>query len=132
VLDPHNGRLCYASAGHPPAFLYRRGADAIGALDSTGTVLGVMPGEEWVSLTLKWAPGDALLLYTDGITEARPAGTEDLFEAERVRQVFFRHRKDPPDRILSNVFSAVQAYSGGALHDDCAMLLVSHPFPASG
>lgn len=126
VLDPEAGRLSFASAGHCPVFLYRRRADAIGTLESTGTLLGMMPGISWDSESHKWEPGDAILLYTDGISEAHPPGSFDLFETTRIRDLFAARRHAPPQDILHTIFDAAHTYSDGVMHDDCAMLLVTH------
>jgi sigma-B regulation protein RsbU (phosphoserine phosphatase) len=126
VLDPKAGRLTYASAGHCPTLLYRRRADAIGSLDSTGTLLGMMPGMKWTADTHKWAPGDALLMYTDGISEAHPPGRFDLFETTRIRDLFAANRHAPPEDVVNAIFQAASEFSEGVMHDDCAMLLVTH------
>jgi GAF domain-containing protein len=129
VLDPEAGRLTYASAGHCPIFLYRKSADAIGSLESTGTLLGMMPGVAWASRTHKWEEGDALLLYTDGISEAHPPGDFELFETTRIRDIFAALRHAPPEEIVNAVFQAAHDFSQGVMHDDCAMLLLTNREP---
>lgn len=125
ILEPAEGRLLYAGAGHPPAFLYRRSVDAVGALESTGTMLGMVPGLTWENRVCKWGPGDRLLLYTDGISEAHPANTVDMFETTRIRDVFAAHRRADPRLAVRAVFDAAHAFSEGAMHDDCALLVVA-------
>lgn len=127
VLDSEANRLHYASAGHCPVLLYRSRADAAGFLNSTGTILGVMPGQTWESHSEKWAPGDRLLLYTDGVSEAHPPGSFELFETDGVKTAFMAHRNETADRIVQAVYQAALDYSGGVLHDDCALLLVTCP-----
>jgi sigma-B regulation protein RsbU (phosphoserine phosphatase) len=127
ILDTKAGRLRYASAGHPPAFVYRSRADAIGALESTGTLLGMMPGITWESHAAKWGPGDKLLLYTDGISEAHTPGSVDMFETTRIRDLFARNRKARPREVMEAVYNAAEAFSDGIMHDDVAMLVVTQP-----
>ena len=77
-LDPRPGRgarLLYASAGHEPALLLRHpaepaGTGAVTALDTGGLPLGVEESEEYETAAVDLGPGDVLLLYTDGLTEA--------------------------------------------------------------
>ena len=125
ILDPAAGQLQYASAGHPPTFLFRRRADAIGSLDSTGTLLGMMPGLTWESHTHKWSPGDMLLLYTDGISEAHATGSVDMFETTRIRDIFAAHCRAAPRDVINAIFNAASDFSQGAMHDDCALLVVT-------
>jgi sigma-B regulation protein RsbU (phosphoserine phosphatase) len=77
IYDPHYRRLRYASAGHPPP-RWRRGACCIRNVDgTTGLPLGVLDEDSWTEREVVLIPGDALLLYTDGILE----GTNTLGEA---------------------------------------------------
>ncbi|HEY3267882.1 MAG TPA: PP2C family protein-serine/threonine phosphatase [Armatimonadota bacterium] len=126
ILDPAAGRICYAGAGHPASFLYRKSVDSIGALESTGAVLGIMSGLKWGTVSHRWSAGDAILLYTDGISEAHAPGSYDLFETTRIRDAFRVRRRGAPDAILDAVFQAVRSFSRGVMHDDCAMLAVRH------
>ena len=77
ILETHTGRFTYANAGHPPGFLVsqRRGKESLERLTRTGMALGVSEETSWRQKQVRIEPGDALVLYTDGITEAlmRPA-----------------------------------------------------------
>jgi phosphoserine phosphatase RsbU/P len=86
VLDPRSRTLTYARAGHNPPRLLRRGR--IQALDATGALpLGILENQAYGQATVSLEPGDLVLLYTDGITEASPPprnGVRDLFGVERL------------------------------------------------
>jgi serine phosphatase RsbU (regulator of sigma subunit) len=73
VLEPHTGRFIYANAGHPPAFLIsiQKGKESIDHLRPTGMALGVLEQARWKQKIVKINPGDYLILYSDGITEAQ-------------------------------------------------------------
>ena len=73
VLEPHSGRFIYANAGHPPAILAstQRGKVSFERLRGTGMALGVSESAEWKQKIARMAPGDYLVLYSDGITEAQ-------------------------------------------------------------
>ena len=78
---PSGVRLTFGSGGHPPP-LVLRGDGAVERVTASGTVLGVFPDPKVEDRTIDLAPGDVVLLYTDGIVEAR---TEDgLFGDERL------------------------------------------------
>ena len=71
-----SGRLRIVNAGHPPALISRRDG-SIEEISSTGPVAGLLPQSSWRSTTLQLDRGDALVLYTDGVTEARD-GVDEL------------------------------------------------------
>jgi sigma-B regulation protein RsbU (phosphoserine phosphatase) len=73
ILEPHTGRMTYANAGHPPGYLVsqQRGKVTVESLSHTGMALGVTETARWKQKTVRFAPGDYLILYTDGITEAQ-------------------------------------------------------------
>jgi serine phosphatase RsbU (regulator of sigma subunit) len=114
-IDPEASTLSWASAGHPPAFV-RRAGGSIEALDSTTFLLGVVSGAEFESgeQTVAFGPGDSVLAFTDGASEAlnsrgamlRPQGVRDAMErasgeegslAEAVAQAVSRHRRGAPE-----------------------------------
>ena len=64
-----DGTLTLVNAGHPPPLIVRR-SGAIEEIGSTGPILGVLPSPSWTTTTLRLEEGDALVLYSDGVTEA--------------------------------------------------------------
>lgn len=70
VLDPANGQLLFSSAGHPPAIIRRQSGEAI-VLDCPSPVIGVFEEAHYEDGAENLNRGDLLLLYTDGLTEAR-------------------------------------------------------------
>src|SRR5205823_427486 len=95
------------------------------ALDATGPVLGVVPGAVYrAGATVVLRPRDAMLLYTDGATEA-PDAAGDLFGEERLQGVV-REAADAPSRgIIDAVRSALRAWTGGAPNrDDLTLVAV--------
>jgi serine phosphatase RsbU (regulator of sigma subunit) len=72
ILDPATGSLTYCNAGHnPPCLLSPRNKDPIRELGRTGMALGAVEDTDWGKQTIQIEPGDTLVLYTDGITEAQ-------------------------------------------------------------
>jgi serine phosphatase RsbU (regulator of sigma subunit) len=70
-----DGTLTIVNAGHPPPLLVR-GDGTIEEIGSTGPLLGVLPNAQWTSRTLRLESGDALVLYSDGVSEAEANGEE--------------------------------------------------------
>ena len=84
ILDPATGDLLSCNAGHCPAYLIRAGEhQRVEELSPTGAALGLLDGMTWTEQSVQLAAGDLLVLYTDGITEARN-GREELFGDERL------------------------------------------------
>jgi sigma-B regulation protein RsbU (phosphoserine phosphatase) len=72
VLDPNNGKLIYCNAGHNPPLRFNRYAgEKFEILSKTGLILGILKDETWKQGTLDIIPGDILVHYTDGVTEAQ-------------------------------------------------------------
>ena len=83
-LGPTEGVLSYVNAGHNPPIMVRASGEVERLLGS-GPVLGVVPGAAYPAHEIRIAPGDTLLLYSDGATESRNAGEEEFGEDRLVR-----------------------------------------------
>ena len=123
VLDPREGRLAYASAGHPPALLQR--ADGrIERLDHGGIVLTLMPEAIYDTRGVVFEPGDRLLIYTDGLTEASRDGSDEFFgDAELGRVVTSTTRAQD---LLHTVLAAHRRWIGEStpVSDDISVVVV--------
>lgn len=84
LLDPRNGRLWYANAGHEPP--YRQNGENAVELWATGMPLGMMPGSCYEEYEAELAPGESLLFYSDGLIEAHNAQHE-MFGFERLQKL---------------------------------------------
>lgn len=132
VLDPATGRLEWCSAGHNPPFVHRAATGTAVALDSTGPVLGVIAGMPYgrgEDVVLE--PGDAMVVYTDGVTEApAPGGTGELYGEERLQQVLAGTATLGPAAIVEAVRASVKAFTGGARNRDDITLVAVRRAPA--
>ncbi len=117
LLDRRTLCLRYANAGHPPALLVREGE--VVSLGTTGPLLGAIPGIEYGESQIELQADDLLVLYTDGVTEARRDG--ELFGEERLRAVLVG--EGGPSEVTQRILSSVQSFSG-ELRDDIAVLTV--------
>jgi serine phosphatase RsbU (regulator of sigma subunit) len=123
-LEPRadgGARLVVASGGHPPPVLLREGGDAE-VVPCPGTLLGVEGDARSFDREIELAPGDTLVLYTDGVTEARrdrPLTPEDLGAALRTSA------PDGAAAVAREVVRLAEAGGAGALRDDLAVLVVA-------
>jgi phosphoserine phosphatase RsbU/P len=125
VLDPATRNVQILSAGHNPPFLVRPGS--VGTLEPRGLVLGVM-GDDFfvksmkvVDLTLE--PGDALVLYTDGVTEAMDRRDQE-FGMERLQETLESARLAGARGIVEAILNSVARFQRGARQTDDLTLLV--------
>ena len=114
-----DNRLTLATGGHPwPLHIASQGVREVGA---PGPLLGGFADASWRDHALDLEPGGTLMLYTDGITEARNAQGE-RFGPERLRRVLEDHRKTPPREILAGLTRKLEEFQGPTHADDTAAL----------
>jgi sigma-B regulation protein RsbU (phosphoserine phosphatase) len=125
VYDPENGMFTYANGGHNPPLLVHPDGSSEELPLTGGIALGLVSDFKYVERTLRLMPGDALILYTDGVTEAM---NEELLEfgVPRLIKVF---EVDPPssaEDTTGRVFEAVHDFAGEADQSDDITCLVLH------
>jgi sigma-B regulation protein RsbU (phosphoserine phosphatase) len=124
IYDPASRTLTYASAGHNPPRLKRCADGSLALLDRAGGFpLGVFPGEEYGQATHQLIPGDELVLYTDGVTEAANAAGEQ-FGLARLDTVLENCAVGAAD-LLQAVLAALEAFTGGRPAADDRTLLAA-------
>lgn len=120
VFDTAAGTLRFASAGHPPAWLWHDGE--VLPLRSTGPLLALDPRAAYLSREVPLDPGDLLLLYTDGLTEARSGGA--MFGEERIASMLRRDPVQEATALCKSLLAAAQDFASGPLMDDVAIVAV--------
>jgi serine phosphatase RsbU (regulator of sigma subunit) len=122
VLDPASGRLSYVNGGHEP--LQHIGAGRVkGHLKPTGPAVGMMPGMHFGIEQIRLDPGDILLGYTDGLTEAR-SPKDELYTRGRLN-VLSGSPEATAGQLLKRIQSNLLAFIGVApQNDDITMLVV--------
>jgi len=122
VLDPTSGRLDYANCGHEPALVI--GPAGIRArLEPTSPAVGMLPDVPFAVHDVTLAPGETLLAFTDGVTEARSASGE-LFGSQRF-EALLTGASGPLRSLLDRIEAAVQRHTGGAPQTDDITLLAA-------
>lgn len=121
VFDPTARTLTYVNAGHPLPLLLRRGA--ITPLNSHGLLVGVIRETDYGSSTLELQPGDTVVFYTDGISEAR-CGREQMFRADGIASALVAAQNGTADEILRAIWNRVEHHLNGAEADDDRTLVV--------
>jgi serine phosphatase RsbU (regulator of sigma subunit) len=121
LIDPAAGTVACASAGHPPPRLVDA-AGAVRGIDARGLALGVDSGKEYPAVQEQLEPGGAVVLYTDGVIEARRGG--ELYGTERLDALLARRHALRAEDVAASVIQAARRFTGGDLLDDCAVVVL--------
>jgi serine phosphatase RsbU (regulator of sigma subunit) len=119
-LDMNTHHFDFCSAGHPPGYVLRNGA-AIERLPAGNYPVGAFRDSDYLGHRTDLRPGDTLVLYTDGVLEARNG--RDFFGEDRLMEVL--GRTNAPETVPEEVLAAVQTFSRGSLVDDLAVVCIS-------
>ena len=123
-LDPATGELTYVNAGHNPPLYLPADTDRAIELEHTGMWLGVDENSKFEQRTITLQPGDLLLLYTDGVTDALNVAGEE-YGLERVREVIYQQRSASPEAISEALIQSLAAFTAGsAPFDDITLVLI--------
>lgn len=120
VFDTSAWTLRYASAGHPAAWLWHDGE--IRALRSTGPLLTIDPRADYTSREITLNVGDLLLLYTDGLAEARSG--EQLFGEDRIAAALRRDPGQDATVLCKSLLESARDFAAAPLADDVAILAI--------
>jgi sigma-B regulation protein RsbU (phosphoserine phosphatase) len=121
LLDVDNGILRYTNAGHNPPLLLRASGE-VRKLEGGGPVFArLMNGSPYATFEERFAPGDTLILFTDGVTEARDRSDEEFGET---RLVAIAERGGTAASLVAGITESVQAFCSGAAQDDLTLVVV--------
>jgi len=124
ILDD-KGNLEYINAGHPSPFLIRKGV-AEDIFNEGSYPVGLVPEAEYTAVCLKLEPGDTMVLFSDGVTEAMDPA-EQLFGVQRLRDVLNGQDQTALEDLQQTVLQAVENFARGASQaDDLTLLLVRY------
>jgi len=129
-LDVRTGHLAVANAGHEPPLIVRADGSPIGLLLGSGPLIGAFPKLDVPEVGVDMAPGDLVLLYTDGVTDARAANGE-RFDELRLFQAVESVRGGTAQDVIDAVAGAVGAFQGSVEPADDITIVAIRRSPAS-
>jgi sigma-B regulation protein RsbU (phosphoserine phosphatase) len=119
-----DGRLTYCNAGHNPPVLIRR--DGVRRLETGGLILGLFPHATYEEETLAMEPGDVLVIFSDGVTEALNATGEEFGETRLLPCVEAARERSAAD-LLDAILAEVRTFTALAVpHDDITALVLRY------
>lgn len=132
ILDLRDGRVTYSDAGHEAPFIVRAEGAVERLVKQTGIAMGVFEDVAYRSDGFTLAPGDALILFTDGVSEATGPG-DALYTAERIEAALAATRRDPSARFIAEgLADDVRAFVGEVPQsDDIAILVICYEGPSA-
>lgn len=128
ILNVETGALRYASAGHDPPLCLRQESGSVDMLTAQGFLLGAFSDIACQEKTATLAVGDVLLLYTDGVTEARDK-TGRFFGEERLEATLKAVGADSAEEIVAGVVTAVSQFTGSHSQADDLTIMVAKRIP---
>ena len=115
--------LSFVNAGHNAPLLFRSGPGSVEELHATGPALGITGRGRYREYAVPLAPGDLLVLYTDGITEAVNAGGEE-YGTDRLTETVRQNASRTPQEITDAVIAGVTAFAGSEPQADDITIMV--------
>jgi phosphoserine phosphatase RsbU/P len=124
ILDPQTREFRYVNAGHNPPVLMKAVSGELRRLEACGPVVGLLPFAAYQTQSLILEPGDLLVAYTDGISEAMTAEDEEWGEHRMLEAVPHRPTASAAE-VLEQIFRAADEFTAGAeQHDDMTLLVM--------
>jgi serine phosphatase RsbU (regulator of sigma subunit) len=121
TVDTTRNEVACACAGHPPPRLVHADG-SVTELDVGGMALGIEGDQEYEEVRAPLAPGASVVLFTDGVVEARR--DHELYGVERLDRVLSRSGRLSADRLARAVLDDCRSFAGGELTDDCAVVVI--------
>ena len=121
TLDPATGELACSGAGHPEPRLVHPDGTVV-ELPARGLALGIAPDQEYPTARALLEPGAAVVLFTDGVVESRCDA--ELYGAARLDRLLSERRRLGAEQLARALVEDARAFAGGALADDCAVVVV--------
>ncbi|MHB0912378.1 MAG: SpoIIE family protein phosphatase, partial [Armatimonadota bacterium] len=129
VIDTAAGTFTYVNAGHELPFIYIKEKGRLEELSTTGPAVGAFEEMEFSAETVPFTPGDTLVLYTDGASEARSDGK--FLGTDGLREIVEAGIRKDVDDLPRAIVDGVRKYTDGPQHDDMAILAIKARKPGS-
>jgi len=122
ILDLNSGLFTYCCCGHPPAIIKKHQGKAL-TLETNSPAIGILASLNFVSSVAQLERDETLILYTDGVTEAR-RGSE-FFGLDRLQQFLTALPAKTPSEVVPAIFNKITQFTAGNFKDDIALLALS-------
>jgi sigma-B regulation protein RsbU (phosphoserine phosphatase) len=129
VLTPETGLLSYTNAGHNPPLVVRAGG-TVEELASTGVPLGLLPAAQYGAGEVILAPGDTLILYTDGLVEAMDPESEE-YSLARMAEICLRHCGEPCAQLAAALEEDLERFVRGVPYADDRTIVMARRLSSS-
>lgn len=121
IYNITNGRIVFANGGHLPPFLIARNGSITSTGKATGTIVGMLEDQEYRNAELRLHPGDTLVLFTDGFTEARsPSG--EFYGSARLKNLLQTNQHHSASVLCETAVRDITAFQNDQLADDLTIL----------
>jgi serine phosphatase RsbU (regulator of sigma subunit) len=125
VVDAERQTLIVANAGHPPALIHRRGETSVVAHDD-GMMLGLFPDAKYTNTVVAaFCPGDRLLLYSDGVLEARDRAGQ-FFDGDRTARWLSDIDHASAEQFAQAALTELTQWAGSRFEDDVTFVITQH------
>jgi phosphoserine phosphatase RsbU/P len=123
VYEPASRRLVYVNAGHNAGLLYNARTGSRAWIRASDVAVGILADRAYEPQECRLEPGDRLVLYSDGVTEAFSSARE-MFEEERLQEVVAAHGQESAGQIVAAIVEAVREHAGAEPQSDDITVLV--------
>ncbi len=123
IIDPPTGEIRYCNAGHNPPLLVRA-SGLTEKLEGGGIILGILPIAQYSEHRIVIESGDTLVLYSDGVSEAMPAGSDEEFGEMRISMSILNRASLPSSKLIDGVIEDLQLWCAGTPYADDVTLLI--------
>lgn len=125
IISDNGTKFKYVNAGHDPPILFRKGSDEPFLLEEGGVILGAMPTMmPYESAEIDLKPGDLIVFFTDGVTEAmNPEQTEE-YETDRLKECIRKNRDKTAQEIQDAIIADINAFSNNIQYDDITTIVL--------
>jgi sigma-B regulation protein RsbU (phosphoserine phosphatase) len=129
ILNTRSSRFVYTSAGHNPPLLFRAETKQVEELPNTGGVpLKILPDIRYEEAEVQLQPGDQLVLYTDGLTEAF-SPSQEMFGEQALSHLIGRYGEERPNVLVEEIWRSVHAFvRSEPFHDDVTLVSIRRKF----
>jgi len=117
ILNTRTGVLEYSNAGHNPPYVFSSDGTVRALPERSGLMLGIVEGLPYSTLSTELGPGEGVLVFTDGVTEARNK-ERDFYGEARLETYLAAHASRPVDELVRGLHADVERFESGAPHAD--------------